>query len=304
MFGISDAYLPIVCVLSRGTLNTVDRHMLGIKKLDVHFQQWVNTICPCLMGLVLSLFFFPITNFTARFIGIDCFLSALIMHFVSYAFSLSFKQWQVREVIIMSKCADILFIPLFCFLFLKIFNIQDAPDLFQNSKYLAYFVGYCSCIPLFIGNKNLRFLFHPTALLLMASLCLQVLFTWLTKKEDLHSFEQGWSLTMGIFIWRSLFSTLVLLCSKNTLSWAGALQTQSSKERFSFFWQVVGRSCLMLISYATFVFSMELQQPLLVFPILNSGPLVAALLAQIILKEKLIGRDLIAIFGLSCSMML
>ena len=294
---ISEGLLPVVCVLSRGGLNSIDRYLFGIKGLDVNLQNCINSVFPLIIGLCLTSFFYPNGQLMTSFWGIECFLSAVLMQFVSYAFSLSFKQCCVRDVIVTTKIADLIFIPILCLLCLKFFDVESLTAIFQKPSVLPYLIGLCACVPLFIGAKNLAFLLHPTALLLVASLSAQFFLSLLIKKETLCTIEQGLFFTLGIFVWRSIFSLSILLFSEK-------VEIRKEEYTLSFMWQVVGRACLMLVSYATFVLSLELRQPLIVFPILNSGPLVSALLAQIFLNEKLKKREVVAIFGLSCSSML
>ena len=305
MLYLAQGLLPLSCVLSRGVLHIVDRYMLGIQKLDIHFQQWVNTVCPFILGLIVSPFFCSLSCLEMPFLQVDCFLTALLMILVSYAFSLSFKERRVREVVISAKLADLLFIPILGFLFFTIIEEQSR-SLLSSSEWIAYLVGYCSCLPLIFGSKKLPFkqlpfFLHPTSLFLMASLCIQFFFALLFTKDKISTFEQGWLFTMGILLWRTLFSTAVLFFSRVGRQGFNEIQKRSYQDRFLLLGQVVGRSCLMLIAYATFVFSIELKQPMLVFPILNSGVLVSAVLAQIILKEKLLIREVIAIIGLTFS---
>jgi hypothetical protein len=293
-----ESMIPIICVLSRGLLQNVDRYLLGIKKLNINLQQFVNTVTPLLIGGILSIFFCSFSAIVSMFLEPYCFFSAVLMHVVSYAFYMSFRLWNVREVVITSKITDLLIAPACCFFAALFFLETKSP--FENSNYLGYILGCCSFIPLLVSAKSLNFIKHPTSLFLMASMCIQILYAAFFKQNLLNGLTDGWIFTLGMLMWRTLFSSIQLMISFN--------KTSEFLSEGGGVWSIIGkvtaRSCLMLVAYFTFVLSLELDKPMLTFPILNSAPLISIVLAKFMLKEKLAVPEMIAVVGLTGSALL
>lgn len=290
-------FMPIICVISRGLLQNFDRYIVGIKGQDINFQQFVNTLSPLLIGGSISLFFCSFSDIFLMFLRPYCFFSAVLMHLVSYAFYRSFKLWNVREVVIASKLTDLLLAPALCFVMTSFFS---GNPLFESFNSLAYIVGLCSFFPLLINVQKIDFIWHPTSLLLIASMCIQMLYTGFFKENLLAGWIDAWEFTLGMLMWRGIFSIFQMTLSNRLVNFFN----ENGNVTWSMLGTILTRSGLMLIAYFTFVLSIELDKPMIIFPILNCAPIVSVMLAKFILKEELSAVELIALVGLTSSSLL
>ncbi|MBA3815383.1 MAG: hypothetical protein H0X29_02480 [Parachlamydiaceae bacterium] len=290
-----ETLLPLSCVFTRSLLNIVDRHMLGIKKLNIHLQNCFNVTSALLIGCLISTYFCSFNEIISVILQPYCFISAVVMHLVSYAFSLSFKHSSVREVLVTAKVADLIITPAICFCLTYFFWQSDLNA--HVLKPTTYLIGFCALALLFVGMKDIDFLWHPRSLFLIMSISLQILFTMVAKQNNtvILSLKEGWILSIGMLIWRSIFSLVpALIC---------VLQTRPGliyqKISFRLIVSIFMRAAMMILAYVTFVFSIELNKPLIVFPILNSSLLIATFLAKFILKEKPSFYEVAALIGMT-----
>jgi hypothetical protein len=290
----------IVNVLSRSSLNLVDRYTLGVKKSNVYLALVTNTLIPFVIGALLLTMYGSPGLLWQKITSLPCFFLSLIIQVVSTAFSFSFKLWNVRQVVIQAKVADIC-LSLF-------FAVAYAFSLFQVRQIeydwitlLALAISIKSCIPLFMMQKP-AFLLHKTSLWIIGSLVVQAIFLSLWKMEKGATFEDAAAISIATLFWRSLFAS--------SIAWRHALKEAESDERLSDVLQIqeawslhtlLLRPLAMLLTQSTFIFSIQTGNPLIIFPIINSAPLVSTLLSRLILKEKLLWQDLVAITGFTLS---
>jgi len=269
----------ILCVLTRALLNVSDRKIFRREKNDFLLSMFCNAFFPLIVaygvyltcsdekGAIAQFFFHP---------GII--LSGVGAQLAAYAFSKSFKEMSVRNVVISSKLADI-FIPL------VIFFISGN---FEFPKYFYSFASTLIFIPILQTMISNREEFFPRlTLLVLGSLLFQCV---VNSYFSMYRFADTWSKFLGmmfcVLFWRSIFVSIPLL---------GRMLKElksTQKKRFAPIIPLFFRAALAFISQSAFFFSITRFASEAAWPILNTAPLASIFMAHLLLNEKVGGAEI------------
>ncbi len=270
---LSIYFLSILCVLSRASLNVIDRK-------QYHYHQ----ICPIVLGYWNNLFPLLIFEIILFLLNFDNFLTGVNLTFqpfmlaslaqiISYVFGYCFKFINVVHLGFISKSAD-----LTISLGLIFLGFQQGLDIL--------FLGLISSLFLvFYLFKNQNANFFVISLLIL-TLTINGLVSFLFNEWNYvtNTFTDLLNLTEGVLLWRLIFSILILLAKQNLSSLYIFPINSIAYSLFSF------RVFLSIFTQGSSIYLISHKFFILVIPILNMTAIAGALLAFIFLGEKL-GRS-------------
>ncbi|MDF2550701.1 MAG: hypothetical protein K0S07_1768 [Chlamydiales bacterium] len=282
---------------SSSALTLVNRYTLGVKRNNPYLVLLTNTFIPFLIGYFLLV----MTGGRAHQLVLTyvtsypCFLLALIFHLVSFTFSFAFKKWNVRQVVLQSKVADIVLSAIFFTTYL----FKD-PRGCSLLTVLCLVININACIPFFLMQKR-SFLMHKTSLWVIVSLILQALFLSLGPIDKNITLEKAAALTIATFFWQAVFSSLLLMYK---MQGGNKEDQEPDLSQVANVGALLLRPAAMLLTQATYIFSAKMGNPLLIWPIINSTPMISILMSCFFLREKLLWQDVFAMCGFTLSALL
>jgi hypothetical protein len=270
MYGdIMIVFLSFLCVFLRSILNVIDR--LVLRNLNNPFieSMFLNSLFPFFFAVMFSWFrkidLFEHNNCTIIF-SFNTFINGVLGYITAYAFCQGFRQMPVSSVIISSKLAD-LGIPLVIFF---------IDGLFELKIYLFSVLCFCSFIPIISSVKNINI---KTMTSIIACLILTAVYAYISKYRHDH-FDDFVVFFTGLSFWRFLTSLLIFV-GKHIRSPTKKLFNKITISILFF------RGFVAFISQAVFyyVISAKNYNVLTAWPIFNSSPLFASILAHFIVSE-------------------
>lgn len=270
---LSIYFLSILCVLSRASLNIIDRKQYHYHQICPIVLGYWNNLFPLLIFEII-LFLLNFDNFLTRVnLTFEPFLLASLAQIISYVFGYCFKFINVVHLGFISKSAD-----LTISLGLIFLGFQQGLDILFlgliSSLFLVFYL---------FKNQNANFF---VIFLLILTLTINGLVSFLFNERNYvtNTFTDLINLTEGVLLWRLIFSILILLAKQNLSSLYIFPINSIAYSLFSF------RVFLSIFTQGSFIYLISHKFFILVIPILNMTAIAGALLAFIFLGEKL-GRS-------------
>lgn len=274
------------CVFSRALLSVLDRLVFKQEKTDFVKSLAMNAFFPFLISLLISYVFGEQNPYFFDYIlqpGIV--FSAFGAQAAAYVISSSFRKLTVKSVVVSSKIADI-FIPL------TIFCVTNE---FKLSLYIFSCLTTLIFIPILaslIRNKT-----DFSYLSSMSILGVLVFQATINSYFSMNKFADTWpkflSMISCILLWRAIFMLVHLLIQQLNTPAEAALNTNKEVRYLPLFF----RAFLAFASQAAFFYSIAGMFSAIVWPILNTAPLVTGFSAHFFLNEK-VGLLDMAVMGM------
>ncbi len=150
-----------VNVLSRSSLNILDRYLYGKLSLNFFFIYFSSVFLPLIYGICGVLLYDKINVSIKYFFSFNCFFLALSTHIVGLSFSLAFKYKDIRHIVLHSKIPELLF-PIF--IIISIFLNMPISYKITLRCFLPLVITWLSFIPYFLNGKYTNVLFDKYAL--------------------------------------------------------------------------------------------------------------------------------------------
>lgn len=276
-------------ILSRSSLNVIDRHLFGKQKLNFQLLYLSSNFIPFLYSLIL-LPWFGNDFFLDEFFSLRCVLLALATNLVGLSFSHAFKHKEVRHVVLHTKMPELI-IPFLIFL-------PFIPDWVMEKEvtwkhFIPLAITWLSFIPYFINGQYKKILFDSSALYLFGSLLFQIIISS-TFMKSMSSWNDLLTFTVAILFWRCILS--LPLAFKEACNFTSILSI--SVPMISL---IAIRGLVSLITQFTFNWAIVEGHPLILWPLLNTTIILSSVMSQFVLKEPIYKSDWIALTGLFLS---
>ncbi len=299
MTTLIDTSASVVNVFSRSTLTVIDRYIYGLKGKNLFIFLSINTFLPFLIGLTAVLAFKDFAHLWKYIFSTECMIFSPAIQLVSFSYCLAFKKWEVRHVELQGKISD-LFLPLVFFIIPASF--LHGMEATQWQLYIPMVLSWIGFTPLIIKHHLLRNIINKSTLLICSSLIIEESISMVITKT---SFSNGWDafvFALGTLFWRSIISIICSIISHFSLPKTHLENSFKEIESLDFKLTMVifVRALITLVTQVTFIFTIATTHPLIIWPILNSTPLVSSICSKIVLKEKLFWPEM---FALVCLMM-
>lgn len=260
----------MVCVVTRGLLSVIDRSVF--KREEVNFTQiiFLNAILPFIVSLLICCVFYSTNNIFPFLFETPVILNALGAQAAATAFSHGFKNMTVRNITASAKVADLL-IPILIFALTRNISLKE---------YIFSCLSVVIFIPIFLNiNKSRDDFCLKSALIILSILLFQAGINVLFKTYQMvDTLDKFFSFMVCILFWRVIF-TLPGLYMKPNKKQTALLDCNLSMLSL--------RATLAFFSQAAFFFSITRISYAAAWPVLNSGPLIACVIAHFLIKEKL-----------------
>jgi uncharacterized membrane protein len=271
-------FWALISAMSRSGLNIIDRKQFAHHQRAIPVTLFLNNLFPVILVFCLNAWVWniPLTQITRTILHPSIFLLALLIQTTAYVFSYALKHHTINQVGIYTKLADLL-IPLGFWWF------------YNNFQFTYLWVSLATTLIAYWALKGRTYTIHtsiyliPIPLLIVSQALLAPL-TGITKNMDVL-----WLNTLGLMIWRTLFSLAVLLWNRPTKT---SIASHFSKLSFL-------RSILTITTQYGFVVAVSSINSVVVWPILNSSILLSSCLSAIFLKEKPHPKEWVAIISIT-----
>lgn len=268
---------------SRAILNILDRNIFGHKHAGVVFVNFANNFLPLVLILPPAVLSSDSQSIISALSDIHNLLLAGLIQLTAYAFSLTFRELTIPQVIVFSKLPD-LFIPIGIYMVSRIWSPVDFA--FSTLTTLV-------CLPLLFQRPRESRIYKRSwwvLAFLMSAVVLRGVFSGalVQGKEG----PGDWLLvTMATLWWRFIWSLIVMIgafITRNGLIWTspGVLL-------------LLGRAGITLAVQALYIVALAKGPITAVWPIINSTALFATVFSSAFFQEHPTGRELIAILGVT-----
>ncbi len=277
-----------ISVLSRSSLNIIDRYLYGRQPLHFRFLYFTSISLPFLYALIPLLLMGNLMEAARAFFSTNCFLLALATNLVGLSFSNAFRYKDVRHVVLYSKIPELL-LPIV--LTLPFFSGMWQGALHSWKNFIPLGVTWISFIPYFLNGKYKGIFFDRAAFYLCSSLLFQMVVAS-TIALSLSSLAEILSYTAALLLWRCILSLLMPFkrsdqqptsyktLPRSVLGWIGI------------------RGIIGLSTQLTFNWAISEGNPLIVWPLLNTTVIISSVASQFFLKEKIHRSDWVALLGI------
>lgn len=276
------ALLSIFNVLTRSSLNTIDRYLFRNNNKFI-ISHALTTLTPLILGFFGLLFLGNLSKFFADFLSFRSFLLSVATHLVSLCFCYCFKHWEVRKVVIQSKLTDFV---------LPILILIPVATEFNHLQWKHYFtigIGWIGIIPIILKEKTLSYLLHQSTLFLVVCSAFQILISSVCFTSCQSTFADIYTFTISTLLWRGI---LVI----GPVAWELITQNIAIQLPANSFTKIhLLRAILALLTQLTFVWCMMKNQPFIVWPILNMTPLTSMIISRYLLGEPIRLQELFAV---------
>ena len=281
----------LLCTVTRGVLNVVDRAVL--RRQEVHFCVVVlyNNVLPMLVAYGVAL---PAPGSVERISDYlthpGVIFSALGAQLAAQCFFFSFRQMTVKSVALSAKAADLV-LPLVTLAITS--YIPTRETLFSLLSVLAF-------VPIALSAYREKVVprTHIT-LMLVAVLCFQCA---VNSYFHMHRYADTWpkflSMMAAILTWRSIFTGIMM--AKSLMGLADEKLEALLKPLPA----LTLRATLAFIAQAAFFFSITRVGSAIAWPVLNSTPVISCCIAHVFLNERVAkaeGWALVSLVALSVS---
>lgn len=275
----------LISSISRAGLNVVDRRQFKDNGIcPVAISHW-NNLFPVLMIMPMVLLSPASRLFVEIFFTLEIIFLSFLIQCVAHAFSMAFRSFRVSDIAVLSKIADIT-VPLI----LLLFGFQLIPyELFLLMPVAIALFIFCAG-----GGAVIRDCKAP--LVLVFALTIQGVFAFFIGINPFLGIGI-WGLlstTCAMLLWRLIFSGLLLLFKGPKWAIYKFPQNSISCKKFYF------RGLLTLITQISFVFAIESNNLMKVWPLLNATGLFSAVFASVFLSERLSVKDAVYVALSSC----
>lgn len=300
MTTLIDTTASVVNVFSRSTLIVIDRYTYGLKGKNLLIFLSINTFLPFLIGLSAVVAFRDISHLLEFIFSPACMIFSPAIQLVSFSYCWAFSKWEVKYVELQGKISD-LFLPLiFIVLPASLLHGREAN---QWQLYIPMVLSWIGFTPLIIKNHLLRNILNKSTALICSSLIIEAAISMMITKT---SYANGWDafeFALGTLFWRSMISISCSLLHVFKARKNGLKDESLPKEPMDMKLTTIifVRALITLVTQVTFIFTIATTHPLIIWPIINSTPLVSSICSKIALKEKLFWPELFALACLVCA---
>lgn len=264
-------------VVSRSSLNVIDRLLFSQSKMGFLRLYFFTNALPLILGISLLIFVKTETTFWSYFFTFPCLFLALSTHLVGMSFSYAFRYCQVRQVVIKAKMPELLFA---LAAFIPVISKNLPRCSLGLNTYLVIATTMIGLIFLFTGKRSkILSLFDKTGLYIIGSLLVQMIcssFILISAK----TVAEIMLLSIAMLLWRCCLMLPVLFIPMKTQTPIDDPDSLKMLGVLSF------RAILALTTQITFTWCVVKGSPLLIWPIMNTTPLVASIVSQCVLKEN------------------
>lgn len=270
----------LISSISRAGLNVVDRRQFQDNRTcPALIGYWNNYLPVCLIAPLVILS--PASRIFIKILfSLEIIFLSLLIQCVAYSFSFAFKSFRVTDMAVLTKIADMT-VPLV----LLLFGFRLIP--------FELFVLLPAIITLFIfcAGRSVVIKSRKAILVLVSALTIQGTYSFFVGINSIIG-SSIWDLLSASFVvllWRLIFSGALVVYKGQISAIYKFPMSVISYKRFCF------RGILTLITQISFVFAIESNNLMSVWPILNATGLFGAVFAYLFLSEKLAVKDLIFI---------
>jgi hypothetical protein len=265
-------WASVISSFSRAGLNVVDRKQFQKERACPLVIGYWNNLLPLFLVLPI-IFFSPASSYCLDdLLSLDIVFLSILIQFVAYAFSFSFKKLRVTDIAVLSKAADI-----------------TVPLVLAIAGFYSVSYGFFLLLPIILiifissaGINNVR-KSYQSSIVLVFMLTAQGVYAYFADFNVPFN-REFWgliSVSFSVLVWRFVFSGLFLL----------------HMHRISYFYIFPGqflsstgfylRGFLTVLTQVSFVFAITAKNLMIVWPILNATGLLGAVFAYLFLGEKL-----------------